>query len=92
MASGESAAKEALEEAGLVGTVSPNAIGSYSYEKWGGNCSVEVFAMQVSHEHEQWEEDFRDREWMPVTEAAVRVQERKLKHIILSLPLFLRLG
>ena len=38
-----SAAKEALEEAGIDGRVDPAPMGSYKRQKWGGTCSVEVF-------------------------------------------------
>lgn len=77
----ESAAKEALEEAGIDGTVLPAAIGSYEYRKWNGLCSVEVFVMAVERVHEEWHESYRDREWVSLDEAAQRVQEVELKRI-----------
>ena len=43
----ESAAKEALEEAGARGTVDAHSLGSYSQEKWGATTQVEVYPMQV---------------------------------------------
>ncbi len=39
----DSAAKEALEEAGVEGDVSSQKIGRYHYEKWGGLCRCDVF-------------------------------------------------
>ncbi|PUB90441.1 MAG: hypothetical protein DBP01_07560, partial [gamma proteobacterium symbiont of Ctena orbiculata] len=35
----DSAAKEALEEAGVEGEVAEEPIGAYSYEKWGAECT-----------------------------------------------------
>jgi phosphohistidine phosphatase len=81
-----SAAKEALEEAGVEGQAAPASLGSYSYEKWGGTCSVEVYAMRVTREHEHWLEDFRTREWVPLEKAAQRMQESDLQQIMSTLP------
>ena len=36
----ESAAKEALEEAGIEGEIADAALGSYTCEKWGATCTV----------------------------------------------------
>lgn len=79
-----SAAKEALEEAGLEGELSKEAIGSYRYEKWGGVCTVEVFSMEVHTSHDVWPESYRDRVWLTPLEAAQRVDEPVLKQIILD--------
>lgn len=80
-----SAAKEALEEAGIEGDVASRALGVYEYEKWGGVCVVTVFPMAVTVLHESWPEDFRRREWVPLEQAAKRVQEPKLKQMIRGL-------
>ena len=88
----DSAAKEALEEAGIRGLVSASAIGSYQYRKWGGTCTVDVFTMQVQSELDVWEESFRDREWLSLEEAMRRVQEPDLKRILKRLPDFVRSG
>jgi len=58
----DSAAKEALEEAGVVGSVSPRELGRYEYEKWGGVCTVRVFEFHVHRSLESWDEcEIRDR-------------------------------
>lgn len=88
----ESAAKEALEEAGIEGEVKTKPLGRYEYKKWGGTCKVEVFAMGVHTEHDIWEENYRDREWVSVDEASERLDEPELKRLVQSLPKFLRLG
>lgn len=79
-----SAAKEALEEAGIEGELSSRSIGSYQYEKWGGTCSVEVFSMAVEATYDAWPESYRDRHWLDPVEAAERVNEPDLKKIILA--------
>lgn len=82
---GESAAREALEEAGIEGRVVRPALGRYAYDKWGGRCEVEVFVLEVDTVHEAWLEDFRDRVWLSVEEAAGRVDEEALQAMIRSL-------
>lgn len=58
----DSAAKEALEEAGVVGEVSSDLLNTYSYEKWGGVCEVQVFPLLVEDLLEDWDEaGYRDR-------------------------------
>ena len=82
----DSAAREALEEAGIEGAISTESCGSYRYEKWGGTCTVDVFPMAVETVHDRWLEDFRDREWVSLEEAAARVREEDLRGILRSLP------
>jgi 8-oxo-dGTP pyrophosphatase MutT (NUDIX family) len=81
----ESALKEAFEEAGISGNISSEPIGEYSYDKWGGTCTVKVFLLEVQTIYEQWPEaDTRARRWMMASEAAQSVKESKLRKIILS--------
>ena len=64
---GEAALIEAWEEAGLVGVLDPEPVGSYYYEKLGRDRHVTVFVMQVSAQKENWPEAaYRDREWLTV--------------------------
>jgi len=77
-----SAAKEALEEAGVEGEVESMAIGSYRYGKWGGTCTVLVFPMLVETVHEDWLESERERQWLAAEEAVSRVDEAELKQLI----------
>jgi phosphohistidine phosphatase len=86
MSAQDSAAKEALEEAGIEGDVLPGSIGSYDYEKWGGTCTVDVYAMEVKKVYDDWLESFRDRQWVSIEEAAGRLGEDGLKAIVRSLP------
>ncbi len=84
----ESAAREALEEAGVEGAVSHTPVGTYIYDKRlaGGvlvPCSVEVFALKVARQRKQWrEKDQREVRWVPIAEAIEMVQEQGLKIIL----------
>lgn len=83
ISSGESAAKEAMEEAGIEGVISANPIGEYQYPKWDGICTVAVYLMRVTAVHKDWpEREIRNRKWMRVEEAATLVKEEKLKEMI----------
>jgi len=82
----ESAVKEALEEAGVRGTIAPEPVGSYQYQKWGGTCTVDVFLMKVETSEPTWEEDFRKREWLPLDKAIARIREKPLRKIMANLP------
>ena len=80
---GESAAKEAFEEAGIKGQVLPESVGSYTYDKWDGVCHVEVFAMEVDEIFSEWEEkSFRNRTVVDIEEAAGMVFPEDLRTII----------
>ncbi len=79
----ESAAKEALEEAGVLGVVGEEPIGQYEYDKWGGTCVVEVFPMEVQEVLDEWEEaDARDRNWVSLEEAVTRVSDDGLCELL----------
>ena len=82
----DSAAKEAWEEAGLIGNVLPTLLGTYEYPKWGGICRVDVFLLQVEIVLENWPEaKKRKREWVSLAKAVKRVEEVELKRIITNL-------
>lgn len=51
-----SAAKEALEEAGVKGDVGHILIDEYTYEKWGGELKVKVFTLSVTTVLDTWDE------------------------------------
>ena len=83
----ESAAKEALEEAGARGTVDDHSLGSYSQEKWGATTRVEVFPMQVSEliPEAEWEETHRGRQWLPADKAIRKLKQPALGPMIRAL-------
>ena len=79
----DSAAKEALEEAGVEGDVSSHKIGRYHYKKWGGLCRCDVYTMRVTKAHDTWlESEERDRAWVSGDEAIARLRHKKLKAIV----------
>jgi 8-oxo-dGTP pyrophosphatase MutT (NUDIX family) len=83
-----SAAREALEEAGVIGKIGKIAIGDYAYVKRLKNgaplaCAVEVFALKVIRQRKSWpEQRQRTAHWFPLAEAAVAVREPKLRELI----------
>ncbi|MEN8179756.1 MAG: histidine phosphatase family protein [Pseudomonadota bacterium] len=83
----ESAAKEALEEAGIEGEVESLPLGSYTCEKWGAECTVHVYPMIVTHvlDESVWEERHRGREWLSPDQAMKKVRQTKLKPMIEAL-------
>ena len=83
------AAREALEEAGVVGKIGREAIGVYHYVKRLKNgapldCVVDVFPLQVARQRKRWpEQGQRTGHWFSVAEAAEAVDEPELQDIIL---------
>jgi 8-oxo-dGTP pyrophosphatase MutT (NUDIX family) len=83
-----SAAREAFEEAGVIGAVGRRSVGSFSYEKRlknGGfvDCEVRVFPLEVKRQNKQWpEKQDRKVKWLPASEAAEKVKEPMLSEII----------
>src|SRR3954470_24816720 len=53
---GETALQEAWEEAGLVGALEREPIGTYLYEKEGQSYHVTVFVMKVTAAEQDWPE------------------------------------
>ena len=83
------AAREALEEAGLVGDVGRRALGTFSYDKrlrsgLTVRCDVEVFPLAVTGQRKRWrEQGQRVLRWLSPAEAADAVVEPELKEILL---------
>jgi 8-oxo-dGTP pyrophosphatase MutT (NUDIX family) len=83
-----SAAREAREEAGLVGTVGKDPIGIYSYKKRLGSgafvtCDVRVFPLEVKRQQKHWpEKGEREFRWFSPARAANAVKEPALRAII----------
>jgi 8-oxo-dGTP pyrophosphatase MutT (NUDIX family) len=80
---GEIALQEAWEEAGLVGLLHPEPVGSYLYAKYGGTCHVTVFLMQVTEVADDWpERTLRQREWYSPAQAARHIEDVGLRELI----------
>jgi len=87
LSAAESAVREAWEEAGIRGTIGTLPAGEYSYAKWGGTCTVQVFPFRVGEVSERWpEEATRDRQWVSFEEAVERVREAELQKLLARLP------
>jgi 8-oxo-dGTP pyrophosphatase MutT (NUDIX family) len=83
----QAAGREALEEAGLLGRISDEPIGRFSYRHAGDICDVEVFLMTIDQAQDEWEESHkRTRRWMTIDEAAEAVSEPALAAIIRRVP------
>ena len=84
----ENAAREAFEEAGVTGKIEAQPIGSYHYlkaKKDGGGmpCSVDVFALAVTKQSDDWpEKNARELAWMPVEQAMMQVSEPGVRQIL----------
>ncbi len=84
------AAREALEEAGVVGEIGKKPIGSFSHRKGKqGNivvCEVHVFALEVTRQRKSWrEKGEREVQWFSPDEAARTVREPVLRRMIRDL-------
>ena len=91
MTAADSAAKEAWEEAGVVGGVNDNLLGTYKYRKQGQIYNVEVFLLPVEAELSDWlEASTRVRQWVDVPTAAGLVQPAALKRLLKTSMLKLR--
>jgi len=88
MKSAKSAAREAFEEAGVVGKVAKRPIGAYAYDKRLRNgrlqhVRVAVFALNVESEAEAYPElGQREKRWLPLADAASLVAEPELMVVL----------
>ena len=80
---GEAALLEAWEEAGLLGGLDREPVGSYLYEKLGRECHVLVYRMTVTEIRDVWpEKDLRERAWLSPREVLERVEEAGLRDVL----------
>jgi 8-oxo-dGTP pyrophosphatase MutT (NUDIX family) len=86
------AAREAREEAGVIGEIHRRPIGIYHYKKLFDDglpvwCTVEVFALKVVERLESWaEQGQRAARWFTLDDAANAVDEPELGALIRDLP------
>ena len=79
----EAALLEAWEEAGLVGALDPDPVGSYVYEKFDAGHHVLVYRMTVTEVRDDWpERAMRQRVFLSVEEVLDRVEEPGLRDLI----------
>ncbi|TCT07538.1 NUDIX hydrolase [Aquabacter spiritensis] len=85
----KAAAREAYEEAGLLGTISRTAFGMYGYDKRLSTvrsvaCDVMVFPLKVKRYLKKWpERSQRIGFWFTIESAAAAVHEEELRALIL---------
>jgi phosphohistidine phosphatase len=73
----QTAAKEAREEAGIIGAIEPDPIGSFTYEKWDEELHVQVYLLRVGAVQDEFDDDdFRQRRWFAPAEALEKVRRR----------------
>lgn len=83
----EAAAREAYEEAGIVGSIGHKPIGTYTYWKRQPDglerVKVEVFPLKVQEQREEWpEKGQRKMAWLSTDDAALLVDEPDLGQLI----------
>ena len=84
----ESAALEAEEEAGVLGSTCPTPLGSFRYRKKQASgatvwTDVDVFPFAVTEELPTWkEQQERERRWFTLEDAAAAVDEEDLRALI----------
>ena len=87
----ESAKKEAIEEAGIVGTNETIELGHFENNKSMCVCHVKVFAMEVIEVMDEYpDKSRRQRKWFPLKEAAANVETKQIADMILSLETHLK--
>jgi 8-oxo-dGTP pyrophosphatase MutT (NUDIX family) len=80
---GEAALMEAWEEAGLLGLLDGEPVGSYHYEKDGRDHHVLVFVMRVTEQKADYpERGTRQLEWVTPEEAVRRIDEHGLRVLV----------
>ncbi|PDS94555.1 NUDIX domain-containing protein [Rhizobium sp. S9] len=86
----EVAAQEAMEEAGVKGSVEMETLGAYTYPKVlrdgvRVSCKVQVYPLEVTGMAKNFKEKGeRTIEWVSFDEAAGRVREPELRHLFLA--------
>ncbi|MBD2411061.1 NUDIX hydrolase [Nostoc calcicola FACHB-389] len=79
----DSAAKEAWEEAGVIGQVDANQLGTYKYRKQGKAYQVKMYLLPVDILSEDYPEATkRKRQWVEVNQAIRWVKFSSLKRVI----------
>jgi 8-oxo-dGTP pyrophosphatase MutT (NUDIX family) len=84
----KSAAREALEEAGISGEINAIPLGRFHYvkefrQRVAVPCRVEVFALKVTRQRKNWDEkDARELKWVSVAEAVQMVEESGLRKLL----------
>ncbi len=78
------AAREALQEAGVMGKIQPRALGEFTDRNGNGEKNtINVFRLDALKEQSHWrEENERRRKWVSPTKAKALVRQAGLRKII----------
>src|SRR5262249_5159875 len=80
---GETALREAWEEAGLIGALWPEPVGSYLYSKLGRTYHVTVYVLRVTQALDDWpEKSLRQRTWVGVERALEQLDDAGLRELV----------
>lgn len=78
----DSAAKEAMEEAGVAGEISTIPLGSYQNSDKGVPVEIDLYPLKVDQQLEQWDEmDQRLRHWALLSETKRLLDDRTLSRL-----------
>ena len=81
----EAALEEALEEAGLIGSIVDGPLGQYTHKKQGQRLLVVVMLMDVTRVLDQWHEATqRQRRWVSLQEADALLDRPALRQMLLE--------
>lgn len=82
MSKEESAALEAYEEAGVLGEVLNNRIGSYKINKYNSICKIDMYPLFVEKTLKSWPEmEMRKRKWINPDDIEKYIKDKKLLRI-----------
>jgi phosphohistidine phosphatase len=83
----QSAAKEAMEEAGVLGNIEDKVLGMYQHHKWGGVCDISIYPLQVEQclDDAAWESQQRTRRWFFIDEVGEFIDNDDIIEIVDSL-------
>ena len=77
------ALKESWEEAGLLGRLCGDPVGTYMYEKRGATLQVAVYLMEVIAHEDEWDEDeIRERKWFTLHEASELLSQHPVQKLL----------
>lgn len=79
----ETARKETLEEAGILGHVLPRPIGSYSDRKSWSPCRVRMYLLHYDGDSPQWSESsHRAKRWCSYENALGLIKKKELRELL----------
>jgi 8-oxo-dGTP pyrophosphatase MutT (NUDIX family) len=98
MLPGRSAGREAFEEAGVLGRIHKEPLGSYQQRvdpafEGGETYTVHAFAMKVTDELDVWQEmHVRDRRWFTVNGALQVVRDVEIRKLLRTFDRWIRVS